>query len=117
MITENAELMQMAKESLKGKWPVAVGTFFVWMLVANLIQLIPYAGSVLSILISGPLTLGISYFSLSISRDENTEFDLLFMGFKDKFGVAIGAYLLTLIFSVLWTLLLIIPGIIAALSY
>lgn len=40
----------------------------------------------------------------------------LFDGFQ-RFGTALGAYLLTGIFIFLWTLLLIVPGIMAGLSY
>jgi len=40
----------------------------------------------------------------------------IFQGF-DNFGTAMGAYLLMILFVFLWSLLLIIPGIIAAISY
>jgi uncharacterized membrane protein len=114
--TENKILMQQARESLKGKWGLAVGTFFVYMLILIVIQIIPKAGPILSLLISGPMIVGLSIFSLAISRNQNPQFSQLFDGFK-KFGVSLGAYLLYLIFVLLWTILLIIPGIIAALSY
>jgi uncharacterized membrane protein len=114
--TENRILMRQARESLKGKWGLAVGTFFVYMLVLIAIQRIPKAGPLLSLLIAGPMLVGVSIFSLAISRNRNPQFSQLFDGFK-KFGVSLGAYLLYLIFIILWAILLIIPGIIAAMSY
>jgi uncharacterized membrane protein len=114
--TENKVLMQRARESLKGKWGLAVWTFLVYMLIPGLISSIPKAGGLLSIIISGPMALGVAIFSLAISRDKNPQFEQIFYGFK-KFGVSLGAYLLYAVFVLLWAILLIIPGIIAALSY
>ena len=67
-------------------------------------------------LIAGPIGLGITIFSLSIARREDAKFDQLFEGFN-HFGNALGAYLLMVVFILLWMLLLIVPGIIAAISY
>ena len=69
-----------------------------------------------TLLITGPMTLGLAYFSLSIARGQYAQLQQIFDGFNN-FGTALGAYLLMLIFTLLWMLLLIIPGIIAALSY
>jgi uncharacterized membrane protein len=116
METKNVVLMQMAKESLKGKWGLAIGTAVVFMLLAGGPQIIPIAGSIASLIILGPLTLGFAVFSLSISRNQDAKLEQLFQGFSN-FGNALGAYLLMGLFIILWMLLLIIPGIIAAISY
>jgi uncharacterized membrane protein len=114
--TENKVLMQRARESLKGKWGLAIGTYLVYMLIAGIISSIPKTGGLLSLIISGPMAVGVSIFSLAISRDRNPQFEQIFYGFK-KFGVSLGAYLLIAVFVILWAILLIIPGIIAILSY
>jgi uncharacterized membrane protein len=116
MKTENVVLMQMARESLKGKWGLAIGTLVVYILISLGIQLIPYVGPIASLIISGPFALGLSYFSLSISRNQDAKLEQIFQGFNN-FGTALGTYLLMLLFTVLWAILLIIPGIIAAISY
>ena len=116
MKTENVVLMQMARESLKGKWGLAIGTFVVYSLIAVSIQRIPIVGVIASLLISGPFAIGLAFFSLSISRNQDAKLEQIFQGFKN-FGTALGAYVLTSLFIFLWTLLLIIPGIIAAISY
>ena len=64
----------------------------------------------------GPLLLGFTNFFLSFSRGEKPPITTLFSGFN-RFGESFVAYLLISVFTFLWTLLLIIPGIIAALSY
>lgn len=116
MNTENVVLMRMAKESLKGKWGLAIGTFVVYMLIGAGLQLVPVVGVFASLIITGPFTLGVSIFSLSLSRNEDAELAQIFEGFNN-FGKALGAYVLMVLFIILWTLLLIIPGIIAAISY
>jgi uncharacterized membrane protein len=116
MKTENVVLMQMARESLKGKWGLAIGTFIVYMVIAGGLQMIPFIGPIASLIIMGPLVLGLAIFSLSISRNQDAKLEQLFHGFNN-FGNALAAYLLMVLFILLWLLLLIIPGIIAALSY
>jgi uncharacterized membrane protein len=119
MKTENVTLMKMARESLKGKWGIAVGTFVVYALIIGAIQaptrFFPPSG-LLSLIIGGPMSVGIAIFSLSLSRNQNADIGQIFKGFA-IFGKALGAYLLMVLFVFLWSLLLIVPGIIAALSY
>ena len=116
MGTENAVLMKMARESLKGKWGLAIGTSVVYLLVILALQMIPFIGWIASLLISGPMALGFALFWLSLSRNQDAKLEQLFSGFN-RFGTAFVAYLLMTIFTLLWMLLLIIPGIIAAYSY
>ncbi|HBZ25489.1 MAG: hypothetical protein A2X17_09235 [Bacteroidetes bacterium GWF2_41_61] len=116
MKTENVVLMQMARESLKGKWGLAIGTFALYTLIIVGIQAIPIAGLIASLIIGGPFSVGLAIFSLSISRNKDAKLEQIFQGFNN-FGTALGAYLLMVLFISLWTLLLIIPGIIAAISY
>jgi uncharacterized membrane protein len=126
MKTENAVLMQMAKQSLKGKWSTAIAVFLTYLVIlfaANLgLGFLPFGdvatllSSVTTCLLVGPFMLGLAIFFLSVSRNENVSVNQLFQGF-DRFGTAFGAYFLTTLFSCLWALLLIVPGIIAAISY
>jgi uncharacterized membrane protein len=78
--------------------------------------LIPVVGWIISILIGGPMSIGIAIFTLSVSRKQDAQLAQIFEGFQ-KFSVGLVAYLLIAVFVILWMLLLIIPGIIAALSY
>lgn len=116
MKTENATLMRQARESLAGKWGLAVGTMFVYTVIIMAIQSIPKSGGILGILISGPMSLGLVIFSLALSRNQNPKIEQLFDGFA-RFGTALFAQVLIMVYVLLWALLLIVPGIIAALSY
>lgn len=115
MNTENATLMYMARESLQDRWALAIGVCVLNIVIAIAVQFIPVVGMLISIFITGPFTLGLVIFSLSISRDEEASVEQLFEGFN-HLGTAIGAYILTSVIIVIGIFLLIIPGIIAALS-
>jgi uncharacterized membrane protein len=116
MKTENKVLMAQARETLKGKWALAVGVFLVYQLILIGIQSVEDVGGLAHLLIAGPLCLGITIFTLALSRNESAYFEQMFQGFK-RFQVSLIAYVLRGIFVILWSLLLIVPGIIAALSY
>jgi uncharacterized membrane protein len=116
MRTENKVLMAQARETLSGKWGLAIGVFVVYMLIMIGIQIVPFFGAIAGLIIGGPMVLGIAIFSLSLSRKQDARLSQLFDGFN-SFGLALGAYLLMVIFIILWMLLLIVPGIIAAISY
>lgn len=116
MKTENASLMLLARESLRGKWGQAIGTYLVYSLIMGSFGAWPKEGGLIGLLIAGPMMLGAAIYSLAISRSEEARLEMIFDGFRD-FGNALGAYLLMLLYIILWLLLLIVPGIIAALSY
>lgn len=108
--------MRNARESLKGKWGTAIGTFIIYSLITGAAGALKTPGTLVSLLIGGPFALGIASFSLNLARGREARLEQLFGGF-DRFATAAGAYLLMLLFIFLWTLLFIVPGIIAALSY
>ena len=113
---ENLELMRSARAALKGKWGLAIATFLVYTIITGGAGFIHEMAGLVALIIGGPMALGAAAFSLSLARGEDAQFEQLFDGMKD-FINAMATYLLMILFVVLWALLLIIPGIIAALSY
>jgi uncharacterized membrane protein len=122
MITANKDLMRQAREALEGKWGLAIGVTLVYVLIVGGVSAIfsvfrlPNLGSIATLIIGGPLVLGVSGFFLGLSRRREVKFSEMFNGFN-HFGVALGTYLLMTLFVVLWLLLLIVPGIIASIAY
>lgn len=88
----------------------------VFIAITMALQGIENIGSMASLLISGPLMGGFAIFFLTISRGGEAKFEQLFDGFK-AYSTYLVAYLLMAVFVLLWALLLIVPGIVAALSY
>lgn len=77
------------------------------------------AGSILSILIAGPLTIGLNHFFVmnTLGRTEQISATTPFTVAFQNYGRKLGGYLWMELFTFLWTLLFIIPGIIKAFSY
>ena len=83
MMKENKELMAEARASLSGNWGLAIGTFLVYIIIVASLQVIPTIGGVLGLFIAGPMAVGISMFSLSLSRGENARLEQIFEGFRN----------------------------------
>jgi uncharacterized membrane protein len=116
MLTTNAALMASARESLKGKIGTPMAACVVFFVIVGLLGSIPFIGWLAGMLITGPLVLGLYILFLNITRGTEARFSQLFDGFG-SFGNALAAYIVMCIFIVLWMLILIVPGIIAALGY
>lgn len=114
--TDNEKLMRSARQSLEGKWGLAIGTFFIFSVLTGCGSLFTPPIPLVSLIVGGPLTLGAAIFSLSLARGREAKLEQLFDGFS-RFSTALGAYLIMVAYIILWSLLLIVPGIIAALSY
>ena len=107
-----------AWEKLRGKW----GTMAIAALIYSLIMAACgflsyiYIGWIATLLLSGAFILGLSELALLVSRGLSVRTERLFDGFKN-YGSSLALYLLISIFTFLWALLLIIPGIVKAYSY
>lgn len=108
-----------AKAQLKGNWGLAIAAFLVAQIivgVGGMASAIPVAGWVVTSILSGVMALGIVKFSLLFTTSTKPELTIIFAGFQNF----LKAWLLSLvvgIFTLLWSLLLFIPGIIKGLSY
>lgn len=116
MITDNSVLMRKAYDKLSNKWPIAILTFFIYLTIIASVGSIKHVGSLLSLFITGPFLLGGAGFSLAIYRDKEFKLEMIFQGFN-RFSTSVSAYLTMILLIILWSILFIIPGIIAALSY
>lgn len=72
--------------------------------------------SIWLLLIAGPMQLGVMIYFLAAFRGHNVVVKDVFLGFE-RFGKALGLFLYQSLFIFLWTLLFIVPGIIAAIRY
>lgn len=112
----NAEITARARATLKGNWKMPILASFIYFLILILLNAIPVIGWLGAVIISGPLTLGYIMFYLAFARNQELRLSRLFDGFQ-QFVNALLAYLLQSVFILLWMLLLIVPGIIAAFRY
>ena len=138
----NAELMADARASLSGNWSVAVlglllfrvllFSFMVFMVSVVLLASATGAADSaefmerLSVLVmvlnpigfilQGPVMVGVAAFFLGISQENEARVQLFFCGFK-RFWRSFALYFFYSLFISLWSLLLVVPGIIAVFRY
>lgn len=129
------EIKSTACQELKGNWSDPVLAFFVYLLISMAIGTVSIVGNItqttslilsgsaiqiiLGILILFPVSFGLAYVFLQFVRGDKYEMTgKMFCFFKNgQYGRSIGLTLLVTIYTFLWTLLLIIPGIIKSFSY
>lgn len=105
------EIMSSAHESLKGRWGKAILVYVIMVAISMAIGFIPFV----SLIISGPLSLGLAIFFLGYVNGEDRDIEDLFKGFND-FGRSLAVYILMILIIIAGTILFIIPGIIAGLG-
>ncbi len=127
----NENYKQKAKTYLDGNWPEIVIVTIIVLLFTSVSNgeswlgfesgnfkfgLSGGFGQIFALIVTGPLTYGYLYFIKSL-KNGNGNISQVFLGFSERFKETFIAHIVTTIFIVLWALLLIIPGIIAAISY
>ncbi len=143
--TPSKRIRESARSFLSGNWKTAVFALFIYYFILSVpvilyddvfrIKKLPADGQVLDIaktydyadIMSGPsslysfalsavFTLGIAMLFLSLVRGNRIQSSEIFNGFEYIFK-AMGLFFVTGLFIFLWSLLLIVPGIIAAIRY
>ena len=138
----SAKIREVARTALTGNWKAVVLFMFLYYLITDGVgmvldlffsttQMVPiedpltgeyvqqtvgYGSGIYSLLISGPAAWGLSKYMLDFFRNKKTEITTLFEGFS-YFGKAFVLLILMGVKIFLWTLLFIVPGIIATFRY
>jgi len=107
-----AEIKTAARGQLKGTWGFLLLAFIIYGIIMGA------AGATVigALLVGGPLAIGLSGIMLKLARKEGPTLNDLFDGFK-SFKSGFIAFIVVNIFTALWTILLIVPGIIASIRY
>ena len=134
----NSELRAQARERLEGQWGTFVLMTFLMLVIQTILQIPGYIGSLLEILspenvlaslsfsnisnilslLALPLSWGLTVSLLRNHREESVDLENLFDGFRGgRYTRVFCALFLVNLFTFLWALLLIIPGIMKAFSY
>lgn len=113
MLKQNSELRSEARLVLEGKWMMAAVASLICSLIAGGLSL----GGVGTLLVGLPVAYGFTVLMLDVHRGAiDIDLGVLFEGFKD-YGRILGTLVLQFVYTCLWTLLLVIPGIIKSYSY
>lgn len=101
-----------AKQALREKWGVSIGVIIVVGLILTVSAYVPLA----TIILTGVFSVGLAIVMLEIVRGWKVEFGDAFKGFNN-FGTNCLAGVLVTVFTALWSLLFVIPGIVKTYSY
>ena len=121
---ENSDITRMAREALAGNWSFAAIAVLIHITISIVIAAAPtisdtipeIAGNIIPHIIAGPFFVGFAYFYLKTIRNNKMKISYIFKGFS-IFTTSFAANFMITIFTLLWTLLFIIPGIMKAYSY
>jgi uncharacterized membrane protein len=135
MLKLNSELRAEARASLKGKWGIAAVITLIYMVIIALASpsgtttlkgqqdfavttggINPSLGLLFLLLGGTVFGYGMLIIFLRSVREKRLEVSDLFSGFRN-YGAVLATMLLQLTYTFLWSLLLIVPGIIKAYSY
>ena len=110
------QLMRKARTLLEPHWILAIG-----VCLANAVMVVAPAeldsyGEIVSLLLAGPLQLGLCFFFFFFVKGKETRFELLFEGFKPLLTVLL-AYAIITALTVIGLILLIVPGIVVVLGF
>jgi uncharacterized membrane protein len=138
----NKELMADARAVLSGNWGMAILGYVLYFILVMSFSLFMFSSvifvsavsslsginpavalqsmqvfaNLVELLVSGAFVVGFMGFFLGIAQEGEARIELLFIGFR-RFFTSFGVYFFYTLFVALWTLLLIIPGIIAVFRY
>jgi len=114
---DRVELKTLAKSQIKGNIGVLFVISFIVAMVSGLAVTIPVVGSIaLALVVTPAFSIAVITIYLNLTKHMTPEIGELFAHFN-KFWGAFKVTFLTGLFTALWSLLFVIPGIIKALSY
>lgn len=116
MVKENSVLRADARAALQGKWPMAAVAALIYSVIAGGLSAIPMIGSLASLFVGLPVAYGLAIVMWEVYKGKDIDFGVLFEGFQDYKRIFV-TKLLQSIYTGLWMLLLVVPGVIKAYSY
>ncbi len=109
-------IKQTAKQQMRAQNGTAILIALI-LLILTSIQAVPYVTTIISIFLLLNINLGAANAYLKIWRGEHTDVgDMFSIGFEN-YGRYLGGMFLVRLYTILWTLLFIIPGIIKSYAY
>ncbi len=120
-MVSNSILRKNARAQLGGNifdktWLMVLVAYLLCSLIASAAS--GFTCGIAAIVIVGPLMYGLCRIAVNVVRGKrDVDIGELFVGFNENFGQAFLLYLMTALFTFLWSLLFVIPGIVKTYSY
>ena len=108
---------QLGNNIFGNKWLIALAVLLIYSAILGVLSATG-VGSIAAIIVTGPLMFGVTTLFLNQARtNEQMDIPDMFCGFSNCFGDSLLLGLMISIFTFLWSLLFVIPGIVKAYSY
>ena len=111
-----AELKAAAKEQIKGNIGKLLLVIVIIFAIGFACGFIPFIGSIITFIITPALSLGVYKIYLKLTKKEGFTIGDMFSGFNQT-GRALWLNILIVVFTWLWSLLFVIPGIVKSFAY
>ncbi len=109
------EIKAQAKANFKQQLGISILAFVLYSVITSVVSGATFG--IAAFFLLPPLTVGFAYFSLRVYRGDTVEItDMLSTGFRDYMKSLVGILWMYL-FTFLWSLLFVIPGIIKSIAY
>ena len=109
------EIKEQAKASFNQQYWVCVLAFTIYTIIPGVLS--GATAGIAAFLLMPPVTVGFAYFCLQVYRGEIGDvMEIFTVGFRD-YGKSLVGILWMYLFTFLWSLLFIIPGIVKAIAY
>lgn len=118
----NKEYRDVAYEAMSGNWGISAVIYAIYVIISSVLSVNadperPHFQLLLSIILM-PMAWGVGVMFLDMIRGKKLKYDWLIEGYRNgNFWPVLGTTLLQGIYVLLWSLCLIIPGIIKSYSY
>ncbi len=110
-----ADIKIRAKGILRQNYALSLVPYLIYIAISALAATFTFG---LGFIITLPLGVGMQLIYIMLWRDERPSFELMFQSaFSENFGRKLGGMLLVSVFTFLWSLLFVIPGIVKMYSY
>lgn len=110
-----AEIKEYAKAKFKAHYGNTLGVYIICMVLSSAVSGATFGLGAL--LLMPPLTIGLNFFAYLVYQGEKPDVGQIFSFGFDDFGRKLGGMLWSWLFTTLWTLLFIIPGIVKSIAY
>ncbi len=111
---ERTAIKERARALLRANWGNCIGAYVLYTVGVAVVT-----GATLgfgALFLAPPLLIGLTAFFLDIWRERDPQLETLFTGFR-RYSQSLISVLWTQLFTFLWSLLFVIPGIIKSLAY
>lgn len=116
MLKQNSELRAQAREVLKEKWLMAAVAALIFSAISGGLAAIPFIGTLCALFVGLPIAYGFAILMYGVFKGKDIDFGVLFEGFQDYARIFV-TKLLQAVYTALWALLLVVPGVIKHYSY